>query len=67
MPCHLSEQIDDPSPQGKGEMHLNGSQPRRRLPFRFQIPQQPLKRLLVAVVVSPVGELGDKVLADVAG
>lgn len=35
--------------------------------LRLQIPQQPLKRPLVAVVVLPVGEIGDEVFADLTG
>ena len=34
---------------------------------RFQIPDQPLKRLLIGVVVFPVAEVGDEILANLAG
>ena len=34
--------------------------------LRLQIPQQPLKRLLVAVAVFPAGEVGNKILSDLS-
>jgi len=35
--------------------------------FGFQIADQPLKRRLIRIVVFPVAEVGDEVLAYLAG
>jgi len=34
---------------------------------RFQIADQTLKRFLIRVVIFPIAEVGDEILADLAG